>query len=72
MRRLAEDDLVQLLCSYLSVVESSLNRYGTKVVRGGVSERAVERTDRRPHTRFRTFQDFPKDLPPFGGKLIVR
>jgi hypothetical protein len=57
MRRLAEDDLVHLLCSYLSAVESSLNRYGTKVVRGrygakvvrgGVGERAVERTDRRP------------------------
>ena len=37
MRRLAEDDLVQLLCSYLSVVDSSLNRYGTKVVRGDVA-----------------------------------
>jgi hypothetical protein len=34
MRRLAEDDLVHLLCSYLSAVESSLNRYGTKVARG--------------------------------------
>jgi hypothetical protein len=47
MRRLAADDLLHLLCSYLSAVESSLNRDGTKVVRGGVGERAVERTDRR-------------------------
>jgi hypothetical protein len=43
MRRLAED-FVHLLCSSLSAVESSLNRDGTKVVRGGVGERAVERT----------------------------
>jgi hypothetical protein len=48
MRRLAEDDLVHLLCSYLSVLESSLNRDGTKVVSGGVGEGAVERTDRHP------------------------
>ena len=34
MRRLAEDDLVQLLGSYLSVVESSLNRYGTRSCAG--------------------------------------
>ena len=37
MRRLADDDLVHLLCSYLSAVESSLNRYGAKVVRGDVA-----------------------------------
>src|SRR5262245_15457634 len=32
--RLAEDDLVHLLCSYVSVVESSLNRYGTRSCAG--------------------------------------
>ena len=37
MRRLAEDDLVHLLCSYPSAIESSRNRYGTKVVRGDVA-----------------------------------
>ena len=37
MRRLADDDLAHLLCSYLSAVESSLNRYGAKVVRGDVA-----------------------------------
>ena len=37
MRRLADDDLVHLLCSYLSAIESSLNRDGTKVVRGDVA-----------------------------------
>ena len=34
MRRLAVDDLLHLLCSYLSAVESSLNCDGTKLVRG--------------------------------------
>ena len=42
MRRLAEDDLVHLLCSYLSAIESSLNRYGTKVVRGPTGVWAAE------------------------------
>jgi len=43
MRRLAVDDLLHLLCSYLSAVESSLNRDGTKSCDGWLLEAVLSR-----------------------------